>query len=129
MDPPPSHSAPSGHASLLTLRISRRLFLNVGPWSELTMADPRTQSDEMGAVTVDCAEPDAPGATGVVCPLRVKRGSEPKKLRRPLAALVAPAWGYVCSGGAGEYAAQTWLPKPPRGIGGSRFQHLLRDSG
>ncbi len=66
MDPPLSHSAPSGHASLLTLRISRSLFLNVGPASEWTMADPRTQSDEMDAVSIDsdCAEPGAPDATG-----------------------------------------------------------------
>ena len=59
--------------------------------SELTMADPRAQSDEMDIVSIDsdCAEPGAADATGVVCPLRVKSVSEPKRMRRPLAALAS----------------------------------------
>jgi hypothetical protein len=72
---------------------------------ELTMADPEAQSDEMDIVSIDSdrAEHGAADAAGVVCPLRVQS--------------------------SGENAAQTWLPKPPRGIGGSRCEHLLQDSG
>jgi hypothetical protein len=72
---------------------------------ELTMADPEAQSDEMDIVSIDSdrAEHGAADAAGVVCPLRVQS--------------------------SGENAAQTWLPKPPpRGIGGSRSQHLLQNS-
>jgi hypothetical protein len=43
MDPPLFHLAPSGYASLLTLRISRSLFPNVG---HRARTDHRAQSDE-----------------------------------------------------------------------------------
>ena len=77
---------------------------------ELTMADPRAQSEEMDIVSIDSdrAEPGAADATGAGCPLRVKSVSEPKRMRRPLAALASDALrlGYVTRGAAGEHAAQ-----------------------
>jgi len=70
---------------------------------ELTMADPRAQSEEMDIVSIDSdrAEPGAADATGAGCPLRVKSVSEPKRMRRPLAALASDALrlGYVYSWG------------------------------
>jgi hypothetical protein len=50
MDPPLLQLAPSGHASLLTLRISRSLFPNVG---HRVGTDHRAQSDEMDAGSID----------------------------------------------------------------------------
>ena len=103
---------------------------------ELTMADPlEAQSDEMDIVSIDSdrAQPGAADATGVVCPLRVKSVSKPKRMRRPLAALASDALrlGLRLLGGGLPASMQlkTWLPKPPRGIGGSRSEHLLQDSG
>jgi hypothetical protein len=101
---------------------------------ELTMTDPEAQSDEMDIVSIDSdrAEPGAADAAGVVCPLRVKSVSESKRMRRPLAALASDALrlGLRLLGGLpASMQPKTWLPKPPRGIGGSRCDHLLQDSG
>ena len=101
---------------------------------ELTMADPRAQSEEMDIVSIDSdrAEPGAADATGAGCPLRVKSVSEPKRMRRPLAALASDALRLglrLLVGLPASMQPKTWLPKPPRGIGGSRSQHLLQDSG
>jgi hypothetical protein len=100
MDPPLSHLAPSGHASLLTLRISRSLFPNVG---HRVGTDHGAQSDETDAASIDSdrAKPRAPDATGIVRPLRVKSVSEPERMRRPLAALASdalPAWATFTRG-------------------------------
>jgi hypothetical protein len=101
---------------------------------ELTMADHRAQSDEIDIVSIDsdCAEPGAADATGVVCPLRVKSVSESKRMRRPLAPLASDALrlGLRLLGGlSASMQPKTLLSKPPRGIGGSRSQHLLQDFG
>jgi hypothetical protein len=83
---------------------------------ELTMTDPRPQSDEMDFVSIDldCAEPGPADATGVVYPLRVKSVSERERMPQPLAALakealrrgLRPAWATFTRGGHDEHAAQ-----------------------
>ena len=135
MDPPLFYLAPSGDARLLTLRISRSLFPNMAIAPEVTMTDSGAQSDERDIFSIDSDRTElgaADAATGVVCPLRVKSESESKRMRRPLAALrtMPSGLGYVYSRGApAGMEPKTWLPKPPRGIGGSCSRHLLQDFG
>ena len=139
MDPPLFYWAPSGDASLLTLRISRSLFPNMAIATEVIMTDQcivsyvaaicqlhmrrctRAQS-EMDIVSNDSdgTEHGAPDAVaGVVCPLRVKSVSESKRMRRPWAVLAKDALrlGLRLLGGGrpASMEPKRWLPKPPRG--------------
>jgi hypothetical protein len=112
MDPPLFYWAPSGDASLLTLRISRSLFPNMAIATEVIMTDQcivsyvaaicqlhmrrctRAQSDKRDIVSNDSdgTEHGAPDAVaGVVCPLRVRSVSESKRMRRPWAVLAKDA--------------------------------------
>jgi hypothetical protein len=120
MDPPLLQLAPSGHASLLTLRISRSLFPNVG---HRVGTDHRAQSDEMdaGSIDWDRAKPRAPDATGIVRPLRVKSVSEAKRMRRLWRHLRAmpSRLGLRLLGAPGEQAAQNVATETARGIGGT----------
>jgi hypothetical protein len=52
MAPPLFHLAPSGCASVLTLRIPGACSLMLAIAPELAMAEPRAQSDEMDIVSI-----------------------------------------------------------------------------
>ena len=135
MDPPLFYLAPSGDARLLTLRISRSLFPNMAIAPEVTMTDSGAQSDERDIFSIDPDRTElgaADAATGVVCPLRVKSVSESKRMRRTLAPLASDALRLglrLLGGSPAGMEPKTWLPKPPRGIGGSCSRHLLQDFG
>ena len=99
------------------------------------MADPSSaQSDERDAVSIDSdrAEPGAADATGAGCPLRVKSVSEPKRMRRPLAALASDALRLglrLLVGLPASMQPKNVATETAPGIGGSRSQHLWQDSG